>query len=90
MVITLRHELLHLVGETSQGGVDLLLFGLHGLHLLLLRLTERLKLGLLALKLGLLLGKLLLDGLDLLDHPAIAVGDLAKVVETRGEVLETR
>ncbi len=30
------------------------------------------------------------DGLDLLDHPAIAVGDLAKVVDTGGEVLEAR
>ena len=48
----------------------------------------RLELGLLVLKLSLLLGEFLLDGLDLLDHPAIAVGDLAKVVEARGEVLE--
>ena len=86
--IALSHELLDVVGKTAQHGLDLLLLGLHVLHLSSLLVLELLQVGLLRLELGLLRIELFLNGLDILDGIAVALVDLLDVVRVGNELLK--
>ena len=88
--VALGHEVLDVIAQAIEQGLDLVLLGLHGVELLDLLLFKLLEVGLLLLKLGFALGELVLDAVDVLDGLLIVGVDLVDVVDVGDELVKRR